>query len=69
VEPTPIFAALTSTDHDRSTPHGSHGSGRSVTDLLRELREETPADPRATGVGRVPGLLTFPRHRSDRGNP
>ncbi|MDD7937201.1 hypothetical protein PHK61_02070 [Actinomycetospora lutea] len=64
MEPTPIFAALTHPDDDRTTPrgtHGAHGSGRSVTDLLRELRHETPGAGRATSVGRVPGLLTFPR--------
>jgi hypothetical protein len=66
VEPTPIYAALTRTDRERPA---THGSGRSVTDLLRELRDETPADRRPAGVGRVPGLLTFPRHRSDRRDP
>lgn len=60
VEPTPIFADLVRTERPRPTPHGSHrthGGGRSVTDLLRELRDDTPQPAR---VGRVPGLLTFP---------
>lgn len=62
MEPTPIFTDLAATEPARSRS-GAHGEGRSVTDLLRALREEAPRDrvvvPRR-GVGHVPGLLSFP---------
>ncbi|MDD7964901.1 hypothetical protein [Actinomycetospora lemnae] len=67
MEPTPIFTDLAASEPARSgAPSGAHGEGRSVTDLLRALREEAPRDrvavPRrgGRGVGHVPGLLTFP---------
>ncbi|GAA4860605.1 hypothetical protein [Actinomycetospora straminea] len=64
MEPTPIFSDLAATEPARS---GAHGEGRSVTDLLRSLREEAPRHrvvvPRR-GVGHVPGLLTFPAARA-----
>jgi len=60
VEPTPIFANLMSADRVRPA---AHDAGRPVTDLLRRLREETPA---TASVGRVPGLLTFPSRPGER---
>ncbi|MEJ2887168.1 hypothetical protein [Actinomycetospora aeridis] len=59
MEPTPIFADLASTGPRAA----AHGDGRPVADLLRELRQETPADVRPVRVGRVPGLLSFPSRR------
>lgn len=60
VEPTPIYADLVSADRVRPASHGSPGAGRSVTDILRALRDEAPGAAPVPGVGRVPGLLTFP---------
>ena len=68
MEPTPIFTDLAATGPARSGAESgarsrTHGEGRSVTDLLRALRDEAPRDrvvaPRRR-VGHVPGLLTFP---------
>ncbi|MEJ2859888.1 hypothetical protein [Actinomycetospora flava] len=66
MEPTPIFADLVSTERPRPTSHGAHDGGRSVTDLLRELRDEAPRASRPASVGRVPGLLTFPARPGER---
>ena len=49
MEPTPIFTDLVATEPARSGARsGAHGEGRSVTDLLRALREEAPRKPTRT---------------------
>lgn len=65
MDPTPIYADLVGTGprpvaHTAHGAHAAHGEGRPVTDLLRELRDEATRPTRPAGVGRVPGLLTFP---------
>ncbi|GLZ44304.1 hypothetical protein Acsp06_04890 [Actinomycetospora sp. NBRC 106375] len=54
------------TEASRRARHAGGGEGRSVTDLLRSLRDDhaavAPGPPAVGGrrVGHVPDLLTFP---------
>jgi hypothetical protein len=63
MEPTPIFAMLADTEPDLGDG-SAHREGRSVTELLRALRDEAaagaaPPAPGARHVGHVPDLLSF----------
>ncbi|MHC1562636.1 hypothetical protein ACR9E3_27040 [Actinomycetospora sp. C-140] len=58
-------AAATGAAASHRTRHAGDGAGRSVTDLLRSLRDDravAPGPPALGGrrVGHVPDLLTFP---------
>lgn len=73
MEPTPIFTALADAEPGRADAAGerhAHDRSRSVTDLLRALRDDeavpaAPAPPasRPRHVGEVPDLLSFPAPR------